>query len=162
MTETIELSFVCEDTLGSKLIRWFTHSDFSHVDIIYDGKRIGARMDHPNKRGHTGVQIRPMDYGRFTRDERIIVPCLNAVPALEWLMFQIGKPYDKEGLLRSFLFNAGRSVDWRDDRQWWCSELGMAFLEKALGWECNCPASRISPNDLYLFAGAVTQCKLQG
>ena len=155
MTDTIELSFVCEDTFGSKLIQWFTHSDFSHVDIIdEDGYRVGARMD--------GVWTRKKDYTIFTRDERIIVPCLNKEVAWNWLSQQIGKPYDKEGLLRSFLFNAGRSVEWRDEGQWWCSELGMAFLEEALGWECNCPASRISPNDLYLFAGAVAQCKLRG
>ena len=33
----IELSFVTEASLGSQAIRWFTHSDFSHVDIITPG-----------------------------------------------------------------------------------------------------------------------------
>lgn len=155
MTDTIELSFVCEDSFGSELIRWFTHSDFSHVDIITPwGTRTGARMDHPVN-GKTGVQDRPFLYGNFIRDERVIVSAPYVDDAYAWLSRQYGKPYDKEGLLRSFLFNAGRSIDWRDEGQWWCSELGMVFLEKALGWECNSPASRISPNDLFIFAGAV-------
>ena len=148
MIDAIELSFVCEDTFGSKLIQWFTHSDFSHVDIIDpDGYRVGARMD--------GVWTRKPNYAMFTQDERIVVPCLNGGTAWDWLSLQVGKPYDQKGLLRSFLFNQGRDLDWRDEGQWWCSELGMAFLEKALGWECNCPASRIAPNDLFIFAGAV-------
>jgi hypothetical protein len=40
---------------------------------------------------------------------------------------QVGKPYDKRGLIDTFVI--GR--EWRDDGSWWCSELVAAALEKA-------------------------------
>jgi hypothetical protein len=155
----IELSFVAEDRLGSKVIRWGTHSDFSHVDIIMpSGRRLGARHDHPVwncDRLKAGVQIREPDYADFSRDERLIIPCTMAHydVALRWLMLQVNKPYDITGLLASFLLN--RPKGWRDEGQWWCSELAVCFVERVLaGIECLTPANRVSPNDCYLFCGA--------
>lgn len=162
----LELSFVTEDTFGSRLIRWGTHSDYSHVDIITpDGYRIGARTDHPiyslQPLGEdiplVGVQKRPMDYAPFTRDDRLIIPCdaTAASYAYCWLLDQLGKPYDKIGLLRSFILNRPdkRPVSWRDEHAWWCSELGARFIEVAGFRECRAPVNRMSPNDTYIYGG---------
>ena len=161
MTSHLELSFVTEDTLGSAAIRWFTHSNYSHVDIITpDGHRIGARTDHPvyslqplgEDIAHAGVQKRPMDYAPFTRDDRLIIPCsgMKFDLAYSWLNEQLGKPYDRGGLFASFLLDR---TDWRHDGQWWCSELGTVFIEKAGFPVCRTPANRMSPNDCYIYAG---------
>ena len=166
----LELSFVTEASLGSQAIRWFTHSDFSHVDIITpDGHRLGARSDHPVRphdpvkpRGvfgdmytHkvAGVQKRAMDYAKFTLDKRLVIECsaAQARGAYAWLYDQLGKPYDKRGLFASFLFD--RPVPWYDERAWWCSELATVFVHNAGFPACRTPASRVSPNDCYIYAG---------
>ena len=157
----LELSFVTEASLGSQAIRWFTHSDFSHVDIITpDGYRIGARSDHPVGaagegcgRMMAGVQKRDMHYAGFTLDKRLIISCtpINAAIAYGWLYDQLGKPYDKRGLFASFLFD--RPVPWWDEKEWWCSELAAVFVHNAGFPACRTPASRVSPNDAFIYAG---------
>ena len=50
------LRFVTEKGFTSAAIRWFTWSDWSHVDfVLKDGRFLGARLDG-------GVQIRPHNY----------------------------------------------------------------------------------------------------
>ncbi len=154
----IELSFVAENTLGSKVIQWGTHSVHSHVDIILpSGRRFGARRDHPVwkcDRLKAGVQIREPNYADFSRDDRLIIPCTMTWydEALRWLYRQENKPYDTSGLLSSFIFN--RPKGWRDEGQWWCSELAVCFVERVLQEECLTPANRVAPNDCYIFCGA--------
>ena len=165
MISQIELSFVTENTLGSAAIRWFTHSNYSHVDIITpDGYRLGARSDHPVRidckplaLNLAGVQKRAMDYAPFTRDDRLVISCsgMKFDRAYEWLNQQLGKPYDKRGLFASFLFD--RPVPWYDERAWWCSELAAVFVAKATGKPCRTVASRVSPNDCYIYAGCFAQ-----
>ena len=156
MTDQLELSFVTQHDPGSWAIRWFTHSDFSHVDIIMpSGERLGARSDVPmGYPPHTGVQIRPPDYAKFSRDERISIPCDAALAheAYTWLLKQVGKPYDKSGLFRSFLFD---DYQWRYDDKWWCSELAAVFLEAAHFPRVMTPANRLAPNDTFIYAGAM-------
>ncbi len=145
----LELSFVTEATAGSHAIRWFTHSDFSHVDIITpSGRRLGARSDHG-----PGVRMRSPHYAKFTLDCRLRVECsaAQARGAYDWLDDQVGKPYDKYGLFASFLFD--RPAAWWDEKAWWCSELATVFVAKAIGKPCRTPASRVSPNDCYIYAG---------
>ena len=152
----LELSFVSQRDPGSWAIRWFTHSDFSHVDIITpDGYRLGARSDCPV--GYplaAGVQRRPMDYAKFTRDERITIPCLMQPhhDAYTWLDDQIGKPYDSSGLFRSFLLD---KYQWGDNGKWWCSELAAVFIEQAGFPRMMIPATRCAPNDAFIYAGAM-------
>ena len=157
----LELSFVTEYPHGlehiplfdgGEWIRWFSHSDFSHVDIIQGGMRFGARSDYPVN-GKTGVQIRPMDYAVFRRDERVVIPAFREPLdcAVIWLNKQVGKPYDTTGLFRSFLFD---DMNWRTEDRWWCSELGTVYVETALNKRVLTAANRMTPNDLYLWAGA--------
>jgi uncharacterized protein YycO len=152
---TIELSFVTERSIGSEAIRWFTHSDYSHVDVIMpSGQRLGARSDSPVS-GMTGVQIRDHDYAKFIRDDRLVIDT-HSEPleheAYAWLMRQVGKPYDISGLYRSFLWEG--KVPWWDEKAWWCSELAVLFVAKAVAVRCWTPASRVAPNDCYIFGGA--------
>ena len=161
----LELSFVSQRDPGSWAIRWFTHSDFSHVDIIrpFPARRIGARSDcpvwaigkpHDTGTGETGVQIRSMDYAKFTRDERIIIPCTDTqwIAANTWLNQQLGKPYDSSGLFRSFLLD---KYQWGDNGKWWCSELAAVYIEAAGFPRMMIPATRCAPNDAFIYAGAM-------
>ncbi len=166
----LELSFVNVDSIGSFFIRWGTHSDFSHVDIITpDGYRFGARTDHPvpvfpndslagDTGYHAGVQKRTMNYATFTKDVRLIIPCsfAEAEQAYEWLYAQTGKPYDSTGLFQSFILNRRR--DWRgNEDSWWCSELATVFVEKAGFPICRCPANGMAPNDAFIYAGCFAE-----
>ena len=165
----LELSFVSQRDPGSLAIRWFTHSDFSHVDIIRgDRWRVGARSDCPNypdgpygvRAKCTGVVPRLGDYAVFSRDERVIISCtdLQYQQAWTWLRQQLGKPYDSTGLFRSFLFD---DYNWRDEDKWWCSELAAVFIEKAGFSPIATPANRVSPNDAYIYAAAMPGARVE-
>ena len=159
----IELSFVTERSPGSEVIRWFTHSDFSHVDIIWgdpygplamEGMRFGARSDCPVN-GKTGVQFRESGYAKFVKDWRVIVPATfqQEDKFYDWLLKQEGKPYDTTGLYASFLWNR---PDWNHDTAWWCSELAGAALGQGAGLvNIVTPTNKLSPNDAFLVAGAI-------
>lgn len=77
---------------------------------------------------------------------------LNATPYqetmwLHWLREQVGKPYDKLGIV-AFAFDR----DWRSPESWFCSELQARALE-VCGWfpkPLAAHASTITPRDLFL------------
>ena len=94
-----------------------------------------------------------MDYAVFRRDERVVIPAFREPLdcAVIWLNKQVGKPYDTTGLFRSFLFD---DMNWRTEDRWWCSELGTVYVETALNKRVLTAANRMTPNDLYLWAGA--------
>jgi uncharacterized protein YycO len=75
-----------------------------------------------------GVQIRPAGYRKWPV---VIVYTIVAGPGQEadfwdFLMAQIGKPYDWRAII-AFAINR----DWRDDSAWYCSELQARALEVA-------------------------------
>jgi len=124
----IRLQFVLGMGLSSSAIAWFSAGHFSHVDAILPGGRLlGARSDRVGHRP-PGVQIRPAGYEPWK--ERVVMT-LSVTPNREksflgFLHTQIGKPYDSTAILG---FAAGRN--WRDPKDWFCSELQAAALEAA-------------------------------
>lgn len=144
----IVLQFASEPRVGSAVIRWFSHGEFSHVDaVLPDGRLLGARIKG-------GVQIRAPSYlGSDARLRRVYIPQAPAVEAgfYAGLVQQIGKPYDWRAIIA---FAAGR--DWRADGAWFCSELQAFELERV-----GClprlvlPHSKLTPDDLYLVVTAV-------
>lgn len=154
----IELQFVSEDTLGSHLIGWFSAGHLSHVDAVegeglWRNGLLGARTDH-----NTGVQIRPLNYARFTRRVLATIPASDIQYGLwrKFLWDQIGKPYDKLAIF-GFLVNR----NWRDEDAWFCSELQARALEVAGIVEnfylaCN----KITPVALALAVSAIPGARL--
>jgi uncharacterized protein YycO len=142
MIVTIQL--VTEDSFASKLIRYFTNSEFSHVDLVMpDGGLLGARLDG-------GVQIRPDNYAKFTKLARfnIDLPADTAAKLFIFATAQVGKKYDSSGIINFFTQNR----NWREDDSWFCSELIAAAFEHA-GYPLFNPfvvAERITPRDLTL------------
>jgi hypothetical protein len=149
----ITLQFVGNDSLGSRLIEWYDHGQFSHVDtVLPDGSLLGARNDVLGSIP-AGVQIRPAGYVVGDRMKRVAIPCsdIREQNYYDFVESQIGKPYDQ---LAIAAFCAGR--DWRDESAWFCSELVAAGLEEALVvFPLTAPVNKIAPDDLLLLISAM-------
>jgi hypothetical protein len=149
MTITINLQFVAEADCGSALIRWFTQSDFSHVDaVLPSGELLGARSDTATP----GVAIRRPGYATFSRVALVAVPATDTQTTAfyDFLRSQIGKPYDKTAIY-AFAFNR----DWHNKASWFCSELIVVALEWAGIIKPVTLGNRLTPNSAFLIASAV-------
>ncbi len=136
---SIILQFVTEADPVSAVIRYFSHSVVSHVDMVLDGGWLfGAHWQG-------GVKRRPPHYARWSRIIRVKLPTLNADDVEAAALTQDGKPYDMKAI---FAFALDR--DWRDSDSWICSELHAWALERGRYFErpLMLPASRITPGDL--------------
>ena len=140
--------FVAEHTVGSALIRWFTQSRFSHVDVVLpDGRLLGARL-------WGGVRIRPPDYiKRLARVERVEVDLWGTQKALAFCTSQIGAGYDWRAIL-AFVTGV-RKKSWRTPGAWFCSELAARVLEIAGDFKFGVETVHISPGALYLATSPV-------
>lgn len=132
------LQFSTTNHIGSRLIRWGTWSDFSHVDLVVpDGRLYGAVK--------SGVDYHVLPDGTVRVERlRLDVP---ADELLDVLLTQRGKPYDY-GAIMAWPFR----VDWRDPEKWFCSEL-IAWGCEQLGRPLVRPVesvNRIVPRDVYL------------
>lgn len=135
----ITLQFVTQADQVSRLIRWFTWGDFSHVDVVLEGDYLlGAHFEG-------GVQIRPPTYATWTACERRVVHGVTA-DFLPWLHQQVGKPYDWAAIF-GLLW---RTDHWQCEDRWFCSELvAAAFTFTGVPVILGEPW-RISPRDLML------------
>lgn len=133
----------------SQFIRVFTWSDFSHVDFILPQVGfLGSRVN-PDGAKAGGVQIRPLDYAKFTKTLQLWIDLDTTTHSrvMDYAMSQIGKPYDKTGIL-----NFGLHRNWKEDDSWFCSEFVAACFERG-GWpllDRLVPVSRITPRDIEL------------
>ncbi len=147
---TIALQFSASAGITASLIQWFGHGWCTHVDcVLPGGNLLGARLSG-------GVAIRPPDYQRFSRVQRVMLPVPPEVYGQfrGFLADQIGKPYDWTSILG---FMADR--DWRDDDSWFCSELIAAGLEAAgyFNWPLAAVTSKVTPSDLLLALSATVR-----
>lgn len=151
----IVLQFVEGSGVGSDLIRWFDHGQYSHVDtVLPDGTLLGARDDVIDGTP-AGVQIRPASYVAGEIVLRVAIPCTDAQQGAYYAFVreQLGKPYDEEAIAA---FVVGRS--WRDPGDWFCSELCAAGIEASgLVPLLIAPANKIAPDDLALVVSALVQ-----
>ena len=126
----IDIRFVAEDTIFSRVINWFTQAKFSHVGaMMINGQpyEVGARLFADGAKAG-GVQSRPANYAKFTRQQTLSFSVNGFQFDTFWAFIraQMGKPYDKTAIL-GFLTER----DWHDPKAWFCSELITAALEKA-------------------------------
>jgi len=130
--------FSTEPGIESRLIRWFTWSDWSHVDfVLANGKFLGARLDG-------GVRIRPHDYLTPSKYRYAYVEVADPRKVYGWATSQIGKKYDWRAIV-GFLPRAS----WQDPGRWFCSELFAAAFEKKERPIVDRLASRITPQTAY-------------
>ncbi len=103
---------------------------YSHIDVLTPaGMLRGARSDWIGN-VPPGYDDRPYGYEQWRTQTQYTVTVTDAQWAAYWAFSdaQLGKPYDKRGLVESFVL--GRN--WRDDDAWWCSEEVAVNMEKAL------------------------------
>lgn len=135
----LDISHVANSGWSSRAIEWFGAGGFSHVDIVVPdwyaderklarGSLLGARSDRTGGQP-AGVRIRAPAYESWPKWLILRVPCTpeQAEKGFRWAARQLASPYDKFGLVSSFIF--GR--DWREEGAWWCSELAVRMLEVA-------------------------------
>lgn len=96
----------------SALIRFFTFSRWHHCGVIVNESVIESRV-------FKGVTITPLDEFKSRGSYRVFeVPLPDEEAALEWLLNQLGKPYDYFGLVR---FAAHQR--WLQDDKHYCTDL---------------------------------------
>jgi hypothetical protein len=118
----ITLQFVTCSDPASWSIPTFQRGWCSHVDsVMDDGSLLGAWLDG-------GVQIRPPNYEKFSRVERVViaVPYYKERAYWDFLKAQVGKPYDKPAIV-AFAVNR----DWHSPDAWFGDEVVAAELEHA-------------------------------
>jgi uncharacterized protein YycO len=136
----ISLRFATDNDISGHVIKYFSHGDFSHVDIVHEDQLLGARY-----RG--GVAIRPADYKNFTKTKIVTLQVTEEQYDAAWkfLLAQLGKPYDRSAI-EGFALNR----NWGSTESWFCSELAAAMLIEA----------KVFPHDLWLSVNKITPSDL--
>ena len=146
-TRAVELQFATESGLSSWAIRWFTHSDYSHVDMVLPGgKLLGARLDG-------GVKVRDPGYGAFTATKRVSILTPKAPAVYRAALQQRMTPYDWKAIIAFAVPALMPHRNWRDPNAFFCSELVAWALEQGGFFtprNVALPANKITPGDLLL------------
>jgi uncharacterized protein YycO len=133
------LRFVTEPGFTSNVIRWFSWSEWSHIDFaLSNGKFLGARLED-------GVQVRNHDYltpSKFCYAKVEVYGTNRRV--LGWATSQIGKPYDWTAIL-----GFGFRRNWHDPQHWFCSELVAEAFKLKDSVLVDNSAYRITPQTLF-------------
>lgn len=124
----------------SSAVRLMTRSKWSHVAIVMDEHSI---MDATGIHGVAIRSIRDIEHYDKAYAE------LDCETPKDWLMQQLGKPYDRWAIL-GLWFN---HRDWREDDKWFCSELVAAAAEKGGLKMFNEDASLVTPRDIAIYGG---------
>ena len=134
----IKIFFADNNLIGSRLIKLFTWSNYSHVGIICDEYVIDSRWANG---GVTRYSVQEL----FNHYPRVTVFEVSSVPAtaIDYAASQIGKPYDWAAIVGMPLHR-----DWAQDDKWFCSELVAAACMHAGQPIINKPVSRVTPQDL--------------
>lgn len=130
--------------ISSRAISWWGGGGWSHLaNMLVDGSFIDARADWVKDAKGTyykgadgkpiepGVRRRPGDYLKAAQrwilielgEERHYAPWVRVLES------QIGKPYDFVGIW-DFVTGSNQDRNWRDERAWFCDELGVWSWEK--------------------------------
>ena len=139
------IGFYQGTTLMSRMIRWRTWSDYSHVSWITEGGSVLEAWRngvnewptvHHNHKPGTKVTLLGLDYSH-ERIERIE----------SFLRDQLGKRYDRWGVF-GFL---ARSDRLQNPNDWFCSELIFAaHLYAGIALLARVPAHKVFPGLIYI------------
>lgn len=141
---TILLQYSTEHSLSSWAIRWWTDSEWSHVDaVLPNGDLLGARPDYPIK-GRTGVQIRPKNYAPFSKTRLVEIATEGADTFYALLRGEIGKPYARGKILN---FVVDQDDRWQNGKAYFCDELVLAMARRAgiFPHKLAIPFSKVAP-----------------
>ena len=94
----LRMRFINGDDLIAKGIDWVTSSLWAHVELVTDTGYLGAHAG-------SGIQIRPFDYCKPTRERHYAIPCTDEQLAacMAFATEHIGCKYDYSDILGLFL-----------------------------------------------------------
>lgn len=136
----MKLLFTRRQHIGSWLIRTFTWSEYSHVDIVLDDKFVLGAM------APDGVVIEKLHHRIEVASKALVmdIPVKDISVACAWANSQIHKPYDWWGVV-----GIGLHRNWQEDDKWSCAELvAMALSEGGQKPFDSKFHHRITPQDL--------------
>jgi hypothetical protein len=136
----VKIFFADTDLLGSKLIRFLTWSDFSHVGFI--DEETHTAIDSRYGKGGVTEYLAEELYAHYPRLIVLDVDVPRA--ALDFARLQFGKGYDLTAL-----FGMELHRNWQEDDKWFCSELVAWCCAKAGKALINKEAWRVTPQDLW-------------
>src|SRR5579871_6268304 len=140
---SIALRFFVGTGVSSGLIAWFSAGYFSHVAAIWSPSQLLDARNDTVAGVPPGVRVRLSDTEKAaaTVDMELKATDAQVIAWRNFLAAQIGRPYDKPGIL-GFAFNR----NWREPDSWFCSELQAAALETSgLSPKLYAPDSKITP-----------------
>lgn len=156
----ISLIFIKSPGIGAFFIRLFTRSRWNHVAIVLNSSEVIEAVG-------SGVRRRRMDTLMASRPEHefVNVEVPNKQAGLDFLLAQVGKPYDY-GAIWAFVFLLGFPAlaraatwlwsalggtprDWQEDSKWFCCELGESTIVQAGRNRLSIPVSRLTPGMEY-------------
>lgn len=130
MSKTIQIRFVQDPGISSKLICWWTWGKWSHVEAFAEpGNPYFNQVGYFGARLSGGVQLRRLDYVRPLLQQIRKIEVSDAQYAAFWQFMkdQEGKPYDLIALT-----GFGLRGDLADGTaKWFCSELVFAAFKAA-------------------------------
>lgn len=134
---------------GSLLIRTFTWSAWSHVEILDGDDLIGADMWH-------GVSVTKLAK-RLEKSSRVAIvefPCDDPASVIAAARSEMGRSYDFLGLLGIVTHQR----DWQSRENWFCSELvAWAFAAGGSPLFRSELVSRVTPQHLWMLAAPMLQ-----
>lgn len=119
---SVRVILAANNSIGSKLIRLFTWSPWSHGAILDGDEHV---IEATARHGVIRSPLRDLIW-HSTRYAIIEIPCDDPLRALDYARRQIGKAYDWQAIF-GFIFHR----DWARARKWFCFELVAAALDHA-------------------------------
>lgn len=133
--------FVDTDKIGSKIIRSFTRSKWSHVAIEHNGWVVHSTVGE-------GVHTTTLEHfnKNYDRYLSVKIPHTCSKKIFDIAYQELGKKYDWTAI-----FGIGLNRDWQEDDSWFCSELVANAIIRA-GYPIlnpECKLARVTPEDLF-------------
>ncbi|BCG50053.1 hypothetical protein [Ralstonia phage RP13] len=137
---SLKIRFVSDSGVVSSIIRFWTWSQWSHVELWTPDGWLGARTDGD------GVSIKPYNYNSPLKEELLVLEVPDYDSAIKFAYDQVGKKYDYGAIA-----GLGVREDWDDPSKWFCSEYIYCIAQKG-GIELlrTEGVNRVTPRDLYM------------
>lgn len=142
----MQILFCRSSSLGSRIVRAFTWSRWSHCALVHEAMVVEAIWPKVRTSPVAALMLAYPDWAL------VDLPC--RFPDLAWAaaLSQMGKPYDWRALV-GVLFHR----DWAASGAWFCSELvAWAFAQGGSPIFRPEALNRVTPQDLWMVAPSLT------
>lgn len=137
---SVTLFFSKSSSFYSKLIRFLTWSNYSHVGfVLEDGFILDSDFMSNGVKVRTFEELKITEYEIYTKE----CPTVSRT-ALDFACSQVDKPYDWTALFGFFIRR-----NWQENDSWFCSELVAWACDKAGTPLVDKELWRVTPQDIY-------------